>query len=736
MSTHSDDQEPDEVEKAVQIAESYSEPTGKPPRMRDLSVPALMRLVHRTEEERQRLEVARQRVEAQERQLTTDLANVQRELAEIGERNAGVVAREHALLTELKTQVDRTEGLAEAIQELRKATTDRLSAEAADALAALEAATERARGRADELVAGARDRAEAIVAQGEATVAVERAELDGREQELDRRARRLAHLEATQQQFEEQVREEAELRVTDEIDALRRRLHTTEAALRRVREERRVLEANAEAQRERTERIGNRSADEVVAEIERLERRAADAEMERDQRPAPSVLAERDAALARAVAAERDADSLRARLAESAGGDAERRRLSAAVTELEQEREALEQSRVRLQRRIGDLRADLDLLGDATEVEPPDKDLLDIDALSRRREVDEVRWRRAALTLPLLLEETQARMVSAGLFYSTEDLRLFIAGLAASHLHVLEGISGTGKTSLPIAFARAVDGFSPVIEVQAAWRDRLDLMGSYNAFDRRYYPTDFARALYQAATPGWRDTICLIVLDEMNLAHPEYYFADVLSAMESGKRRVEALPRAIGQASMLFDHRSVPFGDNVWFIGTANRDETTSSIADKTYDRASVMELPDRHLPFTPGTGGEDDGAIAASTLHRLFHDAQARHAKTADEVLAVTHDDALRAAATTLRIGFGNRLSRLVRGFAPVVVATGGSVQDALDHVLATKLVRKLESRFDAKPEHLDALEDALRAAAGAEIEALARTARELRRQRERLEA
>ncbi|MBN0287701.1 AAA family ATPase, partial [Pseudomonas aeruginosa] len=95
-----------------------------------------------------------------------------------------------------------------------------------------------------------------------------------------------------------------------------------------------------------------------------------------------------------------------------------------------------------------------------------------------------------------------------------------------------QGISGTGKTSLAKAFAKAMGGFCTDIAVQAGWRDRDDLLGHYNAFERRFYEKDCLQALYRAQTPRWRDTCNVILLDEMNLSRPEQYFAEFLSALE------------------------------------------------------------------------------------------------------------------------------------------------------------------------------------------------------------
>ena len=118
------------------------------------------------------------------------------------------------------------------------------------------------------------------------------------------------------------------------------------------------------------------------------------------------------------------------------------------------------------------------------------------------------------------------------LFFRIEDIRLFIAGLSMSRLHVLQGICGTGKTSLVKAFSRAVGGGCKTVAVQAGGRDKTDLVGHYNSFEKQFYEQDCLKGLYEAQTPFYKDRPYIILLDEMNLSRPEQYFADFLSALE------------------------------------------------------------------------------------------------------------------------------------------------------------------------------------------------------------
>jgi hypothetical protein len=146
------------------------------------------------------------------------------------------------------------------------------------------------------------------------------------------------------------------------------------------------------------------------------------------------------------------------------------------------------------------------------------------------------------------------------LYYAERDVRAFLGGLAMTRLMLLQGISGTGKTSLPLAFASAVGGGIEIVEVQAGWRDRQDLVGYYNAFHRHYYATNFLQALYSAGTPAYRDRLFLMVLDEINLSRPEQFFADFLSALEQPmeERRLTLVNDPVDQRAAPDGRRAPP----------------------------------------------------------------------------------------------------------------------------------------------------------------------------------
>ena len=302
------------------------------------------------------------------------------------------------------------------------------------------------------------------------------------------------------------------------------------------------------------------------------------------------------------------------------------------------------------------------------------------------------------------------------LFFREEDIRLFLAGLSMSKLHILQGISGTGKTSLAKAFARAVGGGSMTVSVQAGWRDKDDLIGHYNSFEKKFYEQPCIKGLYEAQTPFYVDRPYIILLDEMNLSRPEQYFAEFLSLLEMDHKdqQLELMTAPHAGAPRLFiknQHLQIP--DNVWFIGTANHDETTFEFADKTYDRAHVMELP-RHEERFEINKSLSLESYSFSSLENAFSAAEKKYSQEITGMLdEINHSDFVETLAQRLGVGWGNRLERQGQRFISSMLASGAKKGEALDHLFATKVLRtgKATGRHDTEREDIEKLSSELKA-------------------------
>lgn len=354
------------------------------------------------------------------------------------------------------------------------------------------------------------------------------------------------------------------------------------------------------------------------------------------------------------------------------------------------------------------------------------------------------------------------------LFYEERDIRAYFAGLAASKLTILQGLSGTGKTSLPKIIADAIHSEKQVVPVESSWRDRNELLGYYNDFNRKFTAKEFTCHLYRAGMPHYSDTPFFIILDEMNLSRAEYYFADFLSILEDpnkmnwelklcdvdlrslpsklpdevlnfivkdGNSRIVELTKQLynqehellednvdqkekqdlisflsrnfnqnndlhhkllGGPQNLINGNTIKIPENVWFIGTVNRDESTFEISDKVYDRAQVLNFYER----AKGERGIsiDSIYVPYKTLQNFFKEAIEK--RSFDAQLDPLIDKIDKFLRERFEISFGNRITMQMNKFVPVYIAAGLTTgikaddlkREAIDYQLTNKVLRKLE--------------------------------------------
>ena len=274
------------------------------------------------------------------------------------------------------------------------------------------------------------------------------------------------------------------------------------------------------------------------------------------------------------------------------------------------------------------------------------------------------------------------------LYYDISDIRRFIAGMAVSKILILQGMSGTGKTSLAHAFGSFIDNTSTVIPVQPMWKERTDLIGYYNEFTRRFNETLLLEKMYEA---NYSKDIYITVMDEMNIARVEYYFAEFLSLLElpnEDERLLTVVSDVWEDDPAQLINGNVKLPPNMWFIGTANNDDSTFAISDKVYDRAMIMNLDMKAEPFiAPRT---QKSVISAEQFNRLASQAMKEYEVTARNMKRIEELD--KYLIKHFQITFGNRIMKQIKSYIPVFVACGGDELEALDDILAKKVLRKLE--------------------------------------------
>jgi len=211
-------------------------------------------------------------------------------------------------------------------------------------------------------------------------------------------------------------------------------------------------------------------------------------------------------------------------------------------------------------------------------------------------EIDEIAW----------LKDIGKKCDEYGVHFNKRILYSFHTALKTaewSPLTILAGVSGTGKSELPRLYSHFGGLYYEMLSVQPNWDSKEFMLGFFNSIDNKYEAQPVLRFLAQSQKeweekgdetyPGLNKAVCLVLLDEMNLAHPELYFAEFLSKLESRRgmknKRVPTLPVKIGAKMPDYE---LPLGRNVLWTGTMNQDETTKSLSDKVLDRSIIIHFP------------------------------------------------------------------------------------------------------------------------------------------------
>ncbi len=276
-----------------------------------------------------------------------------------------------------------------------------------------------------------------------------------------------------------------------------------------------------------------------------------------------------------------------------------------------------------------------------------------------------------------------------GLYYDLEIMKRLFASLGATKLVILQGISGTGKTSLPYAFGQFVQNPSAICSVQPSWRDRTELVGYYNEFTKKYTEPDFLETLYRAA---YVQDPRLVILDEMNIARVEYYFAEMLSILEMPKddeRYITLISSHEANDPEKMVDGKIWIPPNLWYVGTINNDDSTFAVSDKVYDRAIPIDLDEKAEFFE--APDQDPIRLDYRYLLQLFEEAKEKYPVSQEMLMELDRLDSY--LIQHFRLSFGNRIMRQIKAYVPCYVACGGSEIDGIDFIFTAKILRKFES-------------------------------------------
>ena len=206
---------------------------------------------------------------------------------------------------------------------------------------------------------------------------------------------------------------------------------------------------------------------------------------------------------------------------------------------------------------------------------------------SRTKVSDEINW----------LDNIWQKCKDYGLTFNKRIFYAFHTALKInewSTIAVLAGVSGTGKSELPRLYAQFGGLNFCSVAVQPNWDSQEAMLGYFNSIDNQFEPEELLRFLVQCTEDeNYKEYMSLVLLDEMNLAHVEYYFAEFLSKLES-RRGLSA--KYLPEIEVKLGAGVKPFGlklsRTLLWTGTMNQDETTKSLSDKVLDRGIVINFP------------------------------------------------------------------------------------------------------------------------------------------------
>jgi energy-coupling factor transporter ATP-binding protein EcfA2 len=235
------------------------------------------------------------------------------------------------------------------------------------------------------------------------------------------------------------------------------------------------------------------------------------------------------------------------------------------------------------------------------------------------------------------LDQLETFFKDRGLGYKPELLERFVRGVESKGFVILAGPPGAGKSQLARLFPEAMKTHGArhlLVPVQPSWRTREDLFGYYNPINDTFVATPFTRFLCEAvAAAAAAETArrpappYFATLDEINLARPEEYLAEILSRSQTDgeDRDIELFPPDRAEEVLkrtpvphLAARVRLPF--NLYFVGTMNADGTGHTLTGRVLDRSAFIKV-DVHLESVLGAvASRFPAAATKEVVDTLLH--------------------------------------------------------------------------------------------------------------------
>ena len=304
--------------------------------------------------------------------------------------------------------------------------------------------------------------------------------------------------------------------------------------------------------------------------------------------------------------------------------------------------------------------------------------------------------------------------IQSGFGYRKIDLLTFHLSVKCGDITILGGMSGTGKSTLPVLYAEALAGATGTldrflqVDVNPSWLSLQDLLGGVNSLERSFEPS--ASGLYRQLLIAQEEErrhqqesgIYIVSLDEMNLAHVEHYFSGFLQALE-GNRKVPVFDAAsVNPASMFASHGKLEIPAAIRFVGTVNFDETTRQLSMRLLDRANLIRLrPSDALSYGASPAHPRPTVAGPTVTNRHLREWRSESALS-KEVAVVW--DKIQKQLVILGVPVTPRRRRAIEGF----IASANQLvppMQAFDLQIAQRLIPQVRGTY--RPEVQNGLEE-----------------------------
>ncbi|MFP6223833.1 AAA domain-containing protein [Helicobacter pylori] len=211
---------------------------------------------------------------------------------------------------------------------------------------------------------------------------------------------------------------------------------------------------------------------------------------------------------------------------------------------------------------------------------------------------------------------------------------------------------------------------------------------------------------------GLKEAMNIVLLDEMNLAHIELYFAEFLSKLEVKRSKETNISIKLGTGLTW----ELPLGDNLLFVGTMNEDESTKMLSDKVLDRAFCLnfERPKTLKSKQQKPLPSNDEYLKAETFNRWINKKGDQEAKLEGKYKKLTEEINERLSACGRSIG--HRVWQSMSAYMhnhPLVLHAfdkNKALQFAYEECLILKIFPKLRVVQTRNNQHLTKIQDLLK--------------------------